>query len=383
MILALLVGATSFGVACEKKEASSESAKADAGPRSDKYVTADSKLTKALQAAASSAPPADNGPPAAGVFSPGAADQRHPRGAPTQVEVISDGAEPRVSLGNGSDAGPAALTSSMGPLLLEVGLQMGPRVALPTVDLAVVLGPSKGPGGEVDGLLGEVKQATPAKEQMGQLPPEAEREIATLTGTQVVMRVTGDGRESDAGFRLAKAAPADLDRFGELASQVLVLASVPQPPRPVGVGAQWIAETRMAWSGMDVLAYRAFRVKSIDGNRVTLSLDVKAYAAKADTELQGVPKGATLEQFDGQAQGELEVVRGEVLARRIELDERVVMVFRAASAGPSQPAPTGPEGNVMTAQLGGRARMARGEDLRAAPRRRGDARERRELPAGQ
>ena len=56
MILALLVGVTSFGVGCEKKEPSSESAKGDAGPRSDKYVTADSKLTKALQAAASAAP---------------------------------------------------------------------------------------------------------------------------------------------------------------------------------------------------------------------------------------------------------------------------------------------------------------------------------------
>ncbi len=375
MILALLVGVTSFGVGCEKKEPSSESAKGDAGPRSDKYVTADYKLTKALQAAASAAPSTDNGPPTAGVFSAGAADQRHPRGAPTKVEVISDGAEPRISLGGGPEGGAAGLASSLGPALLEVGLQMGPRVALPTVDLAIVLGASKGANGDVDGLFGEVKQATPAKEQMGQLLPEAERQIATLTGTQVLVRVTADGRESDAGFRLGKAALADLDRFGELASEVLVLATVPQPTRSVGVGAQWIAETRMAWSGIDVLAYRAFRVKSVDGSRLTLTLDVKAYAATSNTEVQGVPKGATLEQFDAQAQGELEVVRGEVLARTVELDQRVVMVFRAAGAGSPQSAPGSPEENVMTAQLGGRARMVRGEDLRATHRRRGDARE--------
>ena len=78
MILALLVGAASFGVAgpgCEQK-APTEAAKADADAGNDKYVTADSKLTKALQAAASSAPATDNGPPPEGVFALGVADQR-------------------------------------------------------------------------------------------------------------------------------------------------------------------------------------------------------------------------------------------------------------------------------------------------------------------
>jgi hypothetical protein len=216
----------------------------------------------------------------------------------------------------------------------------------------------------------------PAKEQLGQLPPEAEHAIGALAGTQVAVQLTADGRESDADYRLSKTAPPDLDRFGELAAQTLVLATVPQPPRPVGVGAQWIAETRMAWSGIDVLAYRAFRVKSIDGARLTLEVDVKAYAADPKTELQGVPKGATMEQFDGQAQGELEVVRGEVVARRFDVEQRVVMVFRPPpGAAPAEPSPGRPEGNMLTAQLGGQAKMVRGEDLRAAPRRRNDARD--------
>jgi len=375
MTLALLVGAASFGVACEQK-APNDAAKADAGSSSEKYVTADSKLTKALQTAASSAPAADNGPPPAGVFPAGAADQRHRRGLPTKVEWVSDGAEPRISLGGGSDGGAWSLAGSLGPALLEIGLQVGPRVALPTIDLAVSLGAGKSANAESLALLADVKQAVPAKEQLGQLPPEAEHAIGALAGTQVAVQLTADGRESDADYRLSKTAPPDLDRFGELASQILVLATVPQPPRPVGVGAQWIAETRMAWSGIDVLAYRAFRVKSIDGTRLTLEVDVKAYAADPNTELQGVPKGATMEQFDGQAQGELEVVRGEVLARRFDVEQRVVMVFRPPpSAAPAEPSPGRPEGNMLTAQLGGQAKMVRGDDLRAAPRRRSDARD--------
>jgi hypothetical protein len=376
MILALLVGAASFGVAgpgCEQK-APTEAAKADADAGNDKYLTADSKLTKALQAAASSAPATDNGPPPEGVFAVGVADQRHRRGVPTKVELINDGSEPKISLGGGSDAGASSLTSSLGPALLELGLQMGPRVALPTVDLALVLTAARGADAETPTLLGDVKQALPAKDQPGQLPPEAEHEIGTLASTQVVVQLTADGRESDATFNLSKGAPAELDHFGELAAQTLVLATVPQPPGPVGVGAQWIGETRMAWSGVDVLAYRAFRVKSIDGARLTLAIDVKAYAADPNTEIQGVPKGAILEQFDGQAQGEMQVVRGEALARTLDMDQRVVMIFRAPTTEPAQPSQGGPEGNMLTAQLGGQAKMVRGEDLRGGPRRRGDTR---------
>jgi streptogramin lyase len=105
---------------------------------------------------------------------------------------------------------------------------------------------------------------------------------------------------------------------------------------------------------------------------------VKAYAADRDTQIEGVPKGATLEQFDAQAQGEIEVVRGEIVARRLDSEQRLVMVFRAPG-GDKPEAPQGrPEGNMLTAQLGGQARLARGEDLRGL-KRRSDAREPREM----
>ncbi len=138
------------------------------------------------------------------------------------------------------------------------------------------------------------------------------------------------------------------------------------PPKPVGVGGQWIAETRMSLAGMDVVAYRAYRIKSADGDRLTLTLDVKAYATNKDAQLAGVPKGATLEQFDAEAQGELELVRGEFLARKSDVQQRVVLVF-AGPGGPQAPQQQGgPPGNMLTAQLQSRAKLVRGDDLRAA-----------------
>ena len=89
-----------------------------------------------------------------------------------------------------------------------------------------------------------------------------------------------------------------------------------------------------------------------------------------NTTLQGVPKEATFEQFDAQAQGEMELVRGESLARKSDVQLRVVMVFqapgrpmqRSAAADPGQP----PAARCSPRQMQSQATFVRGDDLRAA-----------------
>jgi hypothetical protein len=128
----------------------------------------------------------------------------------------------------------------------------------------------------------------------------------------------------------------------------------------------------MPFAGLDVIAYRAFKLKSIDGNRVRLSVSVKAYSVDMDTHLQGLPKGATLEQLEAQGDGELELVKGEVLARKSDVREQLVLVFQAPNAAPA-PDPADPMGQAqppgsgtLTAQMQTQATLVRGEDLRAA-----------------
>jgi hypothetical protein len=364
-MLVLALGAGLLGVACEDKKPSTDTARTDAGNSADKYATADPKLAKALQGAADAA--ADQGPPPDGIFEAGVADQRHAKGAPTKVDMISDGSAPQVSLAPAADAKPEAMrATSYGPAALELGMQMGQRAALPTIDFGVVLGPAKPDDGGADWLVASVARATPAKEQLGQLPPGTDKEIASLNGTTIRIKLTPDGRESDLQMELGKTAKPELERLPQSAAEALVFATVPLPPKPVGVGAQWIAETRMPLSGLDVIAYRAYRVKSIDGDRVHLTLDVKAYAASKDVTLTGLPKGAALEQFDGVAKGELELVRGESLARKSDVQQQVVLIF--AGPGGAQPPqqPGAPPGNMMTAQLLSQATLVRGDDLRTA-----------------
>jgi hypothetical protein len=359
--LSVALGVAALLCACEDKKPPSDSPQADAGVGQDKYATADPKLARALQAAASASASGENVPPPEGIFPPGLANQRHAAGVPTKVDVVSDGSDPRVSL----DPGAAGAASWYGPAGLRLGMQMGQRVAMPTIDMGFALGPAKKDEGGSDWLQADLKRASPAKEQLGQLPPGTDKEIASLEGTQIRLKVGPDGRESDVQILLGKGTQSELERLAQSAAESLVFAMVPLPTKPVGVGAQWIAETRMPLSGVDTISYRAYRVKSISGNRVHLSLDVKSYATGTDVALPGVPKGATLEQFMAEAQGEMEIVRGEALARMFDVQQRVVMVFAAAGGAtpPSQPGEP-PTANRLTAQLQGQATLIRGEDLR-------------------
>jgi hypothetical protein len=368
LLLAVAVPLAGAVAGCEDKKPSSDVPRADAGAGADKYASADPKLEKAMKAAAAASAEGNaSGPPPAGIFEASVADQRHPKGMPTKVEMVSDGAEPRASLAPSADAGAdSARASSYGPAIMELAMELGPRMALPTVDFAMMLRPAKKEEGGADWLVAAFAKAGAAKQQRGQLPPGLDKDIASLQGTEIHLKLTPDGRESELVEELSKTAKPELERLTQSASEALVFATVPLPPKPVGVGAQWIAETRMPFSGLDVLAYRAYRVKSLEGDRLHLTLDVKAYAVGRDMNIQGVPKGATFEEFDAQSQGELELVLGESLARKSDIQQRVVMIF-AGPGGPQAPQQPGqPPGNMLTAQVTSQVTLVRGEDLRAA-----------------
>jgi hypothetical protein len=374
----LTVGAAGFAVPAlslgalsgcdEKSSAPANASRSDAG--TDKYVTADSKLTHALQAAGSASGAADNGPPPEGIFAAGAADRRHPKGKPTTFEIASEGAEPRVALGPA--AGGDARPGDYGPAGLRLGEQRG-RSARPTVDFTFLLGPAKKDDGGADWLLATIKKAAPAPaaQQLGALPAGMDKEIGTLAGTDLRLQLTNDGRVGDQGVQLGKTSAPELELLAQSALEALAIMTIPLPAKPVGVGAQWIAESRMPFQGLDVVAYRAFRVKAITDSRVHLTVDMKAYAADKQVNVQGVPKDAVFAQFDADVQGEMEMVRGESLARTADFQERLMMIFQAPGAPPPEAQGQGqggmpPMGGVLPLQVQVQATLVRGEDLRAA-----------------
>jgi hypothetical protein len=349
--------------ACEdKKPTTTETAKGDGGAGADKLATADPKLAKALQAAASASAGSDSGPPPGGMFADGAADHRHAKGVPTKVEMVTDGSAPKVTLAPASDA---ARATSYGLAGLEtVAVQSGHP--MPTIDFTLMLGPGKKDDGGSDVLVATVKAAKPAQQQLGQMPAGLGQAIASMQGIEFRMKVTPDGRESDMTTVLGKGSRPELDSLAQSAAEALVVDTIPLPDRPVGPGAQWIAESRMQMQGIDVVAYRAYGIKSIDGDRVHMTLNVKAYAADKNVKVQGLPEGSNLEQFEAEAEGELQLVRGEILARKADVKQQIVLVFSGPGGATAPQQPGQPPGNLLTAQVQGQATLVRGDDLRQA-----------------
>jgi hypothetical protein len=252
--------------------------------------------------------------------------------------------------------------------------QLGNR-ASPTVDLEMSLGAAKKEDGGSDWLLTDIKASVPAAQgsQLGQLAPGTAEMLGRLQGSQFRMKLAPTGAASDIQVQLGKLTPHELEGLVQEAAEALAFVLVPLPPKAVGTGGQWIAESRMPLAGLDAVVYRAFKVKTVDDKRIHLTLDVKAYAAGTDTKLPGLPKGAKLEEVDIQGQGEMELVPGEVMARKSDLQERVILTFETPSSElppgqlpPDQPPP--PAGTMLKAQLPrlSQATFVRGEDLRAA-----------------
>ncbi|MGA2448519.1 MAG: hypothetical protein ABTD50_07585 [Polyangiaceae bacterium] len=368
-VLALIAVSAALVIACESKRAPTGSdLPGDAAVGTDKYAAADPKLAKALQAAASNSAASDNGPPPEGVFEPGVADRRHPKNVPAKVELISAGSEPRVIVGSVTEGDAAvpdiARAKSYGPGFVEVSLQRG-RNAFPSVDLGLSIGPAKRDEGGFDWIVAEVKRTQLSKSQPGQLPPGIEKEMATLTGTTARVHMTLDGRSGDMQSELAKGALADLQPIAGLLGETLEIATVARPPQPVGVDAQWIAEVRTSLAGIDVMEYRAYRVKGIEGERVHLTVEIRAYVASRDVTFPGAPKDSTVEQFEAEGQGELELVRGEILARQATISERALVFFRLAGEANPRGGQGGPSAGVVPVELRGQLVFARGEDIRA------------------
>jgi hypothetical protein len=286
------------------------------------------------------------------------------------VDIVGDGSDPRVALTASADAAAdTARASSYGPARLEQVMQVQNRPVGPPIDFGLAFGPAKADDGGADWFVADVKKVLLARDQGGQMPAAAVKEFAALEGSSFRIKVTPDGRASDLQVQGGKAGSSDLLLFTRNAAEAIMFATVPLPGKAMGAGAQWIAETRMPLFGSDVIAYRAYRVKSIDGDRLHLTLTVKAYALTRDlpTQLQGLPKGATLEQYDAEAQGEMELVRGETLARKSDVKQQVVYVIKVPTEGQAQ-AQQPPQGGVVPVAIQGQATMVRGEDLRAATR---------------
>ncbi|MEP7125000.1 MAG: hypothetical protein ABJE95_28985, partial [Byssovorax sp.] len=184
------LGLLSSGCKDDKTTAADDAGVEDAGRK----PVLDGKLGAAVAAAESSARPSTatsapgDGPPEAGFFPPGGADKAQPPGAPAKVEVLSDGAEPRVAL---TQALPAEQQARV-----LAGYRMGPQQQLPAFDfnLAIKTDRPKGKDEKVDSIPVVAKiVSVQIPGAAGKLPKELTDGLDQLKGGEIRYSLTADG----------------------------------------------------------------------------------------------------------------------------------------------------------------------------------------------
>lgn len=351
MLVAMLTG-------CDEKPKTVAPSKGDKA--AEKKSASDAKLEAAMAAASAAAgqgkkAAAQEGPPPNGIFDPGAADKVMPLGAEPKVEMASDGAEPRVAL-------LSSAASWKGSSVITTGVRLGPRNALPSIEFTAALGPEKKdkkdakdakdapPPNALLALLGDVTAAKLSADQPGKLPEGLNKEIAKLKGSQLRWKSSDLGVAREPSAVISKEAPADLQRSLDAAAEAMFYLSVPPPPKPVGVGAAWIAGSRQVISGIEVVSYRLYKVKSVSPEGVQLTLESHEFSVRDTLDMPGLPKGATLGQFEATTQGEIELPARESLGSKGKIARQVTLGIKAENA---------PPGAMMSLQIATEATVAR------------------------
>lgn len=343
---------------CEEKQPPPP-AKTEKKEKEDAKNATDPKLAAAM-AAASAAPGSKKaaeveGPPATGIFGPGAADKVMPLNAEPKVELATDGAEPRVAL-------LASAASWKGVATITTGVRLGPRNALPSLDFLTSLGLEKkdkkdkdkepSPAGPLS-LVGDITSVKLAAEQPGKLPEGLQKEVAKLKGSQLRWKSGEQGVAREPSSVLAKEVPAELQnlqRSLDAAAEAMFYLSVPPPPKPVGAGAIWIAGSRQVLSGVEVISYRRYTVKSVSPEGIQLTLESHEYAARDKFDIAGLPKGAPIVQFEAVAQGEIELPARESLGAKGKITRQMALGLKPENA---------PAGAVMSVQFVNEAEVKR------------------------
>jgi hypothetical protein len=114
----------------------------------------------------------------------------------------------------------------------------------------------------------------------GKIPKEVSDALHKLEGSVLTFTVTDTG---PADFRIAATSGLDSDyeailpALEEVLSTIYILA----PDKPIGENGYWIASDRHNSLGVDVLRYRVFRVRKVEGDVASIDIETKAYAVSA------------------------------------------------------------------------------------------------------
>lgn len=317
-------------LSCDKQEPKPESTRKDADAGVSKVEAIDPNLAEAV-AAASAAPTtsarsaAEGGPPADGVFEPGAADKELARGALPKLTLGAAGSDPKVQLG--PSGSPAKMSGS-----IQVAVQSDPRQGALPILLGVTFEAKKAEAKPTDNAPAAQRvtvRVSSAKVDAPGIPKEVDDQLGRLKGSKVEYGLTPNGAISAMRLEVAKGAPDDI--VHALADSIGLL-TIPYPEQPLGVGGFFMVTSRDELMGLDLVTYRMVKVKEITPEGVTLDVNTKRYSASRTFDLPGMPPDIdkTLFQFEAVAEGTVRTTPGALLPGQGQISSLLGAQFAAA-----------------------------------------------------
>ena len=295
-----------------KKEKKEESAQ-------DKVGAIDPDLAQAVAAASVDAPNkgapqaggVQGGPPADGVFAPGAADKELARGALPKITLGSEGADPKQQLGVSKTPGKLAGT-------IQIALQSDPRQGAILVLLSLSIEPKKAEASKDDKAVVSqpvTVKITGAKIDAPGVPKDLDEQLAKLKGSKVEYSILPSGAGAGFRFDTPKGAPEDFKDVVRSLSDALSLLTIPFPDKPLGAGGFFMVTSRDDLLGLDLVTYRMIKVKEVTPQGVTLDVNTKRYAASRTFDFPGLPPEVdkTLGEFQSQSEGTVQYPLGALL----------------------------------------------------------------------
>jgi hypothetical protein len=265
---------------------------------------------------ASASAAAAEGPPPNNMFTPEGAERAHPKAAPPKLELMTEGSEPRLQLG-------ASRPEGKQEMLLVVAITSGQQQALPPMAVRLMIGekvakadapkaggpkPAKSaepaaeppPPGET-AVVATLVEAAVAGMPSDNVPKQLTEAMAKLKGSTISWNVGPNG-PGQLTHTLAKGADEGLDIALQAVEEALGSTLLPVPSKAVGEGATWMVTDRSTSMGLDAVRYRFVQLEKVEGDRATLAVQIRKYAASDRLDLPLGPQmsSASIDKLESQ-----------------------------------------------------------------------------------
>ncbi|TVQ89222.1 MAG: hypothetical protein EA397_15725 [Deltaproteobacteria bacterium] len=155
-----------------------------------------------------------------------------------------------------------------------------------------------------------------------------------MVGTKATVLIDPHGQVKNSTYSIPESAPPEILVSFRRSVQD---AGAPLPKEPVGVGAKWKIKENADHNGLPVERVSTFTLTSLEGEIVTLGVELQQSAEPQAINDPSLPPGSNvrLERLEGQGQGQTVIDLGQVLPREsvVEVTVETDMHMEAPGMG--------------------------------------------------